>query len=68
MITFTLLLNRQLLQDCGIGVSQTSDDVSSDPVVSQHRVLLFCQFKSMLDIIEQDLLKYVILSSYILKS
>lgn len=52
-----LVALKQLLQDCGIGVSQTSDDVSSDPVVSQHRVLLFCQFKSMLDIIEQDLLK-----------
>ena len=51
---------RQLLLDCGIGVSSSSpgsNDLSSDPVVSQHRVLLFCQLKSMLDIVENDLLK-----------
>ena len=51
---------RQLLLDCGIGVSSSSpgsSDLSSDPVVSQHRVLLFCQLKSMLDIVENDLLK-----------
>ena len=53
----SLFLLRQLLQDCGVGVLQTSDGVA-DPIVSQHRVLLFCQFKSMLDIIEKDLLKY----------
>ena len=51
---------RQLLLDCGIGVSSSSpgsNDLSSDPIVSQHRVLLFCQLKSMLDIVENDLLK-----------
>ena len=53
----SLFLLRQLLQDCGVGVLQTSDGVT-DPIVSQHRVLLFCQFKSMLDIIEKDLFKY----------
>lgn len=55
-----LLTRRQLLVDCGIGVSSSSpgsSDLSSDPVVSQHRVLLFCQLKSMLDIVENDLLK-----------
>lgn len=54
------LTYRQLLLDCGIGVSSSSpgsSDLSSDPVVSQHRVLLFCQLKSMLDIVENDLLK-----------
>ena len=46
--------------DCGIGVSSStsgSGDLSSDPLVSQRRVLLFCQLKSMLDIVENDLLK-----------
>ena len=47
-------VSRQLLLDCGIGVGS---DVSSEPVVSQHRVLLFCQLKSMLNIVENDLLK-----------
>lgn len=40
---------KQLLLDCGIGV----DDVS----VNQHRALIFCQLKAMLDIVEYDLLK-----------
>ncbi|EDO38022.1 predicted protein, partial [Nematostella vectensis] len=49
---------RQLLLDCGIGVSTSStSDLASEPVVSQHRVLLFCQLKSMLDIVENDLFK-----------
>ena len=52
---------RQLLHDCGIGVSGegsvSSEGVGS--VVSQHRALLFCQYKSMLDIIEKDLFKWV---------
>ncbi|KAL3875985.1 hypothetical protein ACJMK2_033878 [Sinanodonta woodiana] len=47
---------RQLLNDCGIGlVSESSID--DTPVVNQHRVLLFCQLKSMLEIVEKDLLK-----------
>ncbi|CRK93000.1 CLUMA_CG006602, isoform A [Clunio marinus] len=41
---------KQLLLDCGIG---TNDDIS----VNQHRALVFCQLKAMLDIIENDLLK-----------
>ncbi|RMX57221.1 hypothetical protein pdam_00022803 [Pocillopora damicornis] len=55
-----LVALKQLLMDCGIGIGSSSPgstDLSSDPVVSQHRVLLFCQLKSMLDIIENDLLK-----------
>ena len=49
--------------DCGIGVGSSSPgftDLSSDPVVSQHRVLLYALEqtpKSMLDIVENDLLK-----------
>ncbi|XP_055603145.1 TATA-binding protein-associated factor 172-like [Uranotaenia lowii] len=41
---------KQLLLDCGIG---TNEDMS----VNQHRALIFCQLKAMLDIIENDLLK-----------
>ena len=59
---------RQLLLDCGIGVCGSSGSgscvsaetaVDADvPVVGEHRVLLFCQLKTMLDIVEKDLLKY----------
>ncbi|XP_078611730.1 TATA-binding protein-associated factor 172-like isoform X3 [Branchiostoma floridae x Branchiostoma japonicum] len=50
---------RQLLLDCGIGVpdSGQTSDLLSDAVVGQHRALVFCQLKSMLDILEKDLLK-----------
>ena len=52
---------RQLLCDCGIGVTDTAAaDVA--PAVSQHRVLIFCQLKSMLDIVEYDLFQYVMCS------
>jgi TATA-binding protein-associated factor len=47
-----------LLLECGIGMEKkltTSEEITSSNVVSQHRVLIFCQFKSMLDIIEEDL-------------
>ena len=49
--------------DCGIGVGSSSPgstDLFSNPVVSQHGVLLFCQVKSMLDIVENDLLAMLI--------
>ncbi|XP_041362673.1 TATA-binding protein-associated factor 172-like isoform X2 [Gigantopelta aegis] len=51
---------KQLLQDCGIGVNGSSvpGQLGTEiPVVNQHRVLLFCQLKSLLDIVEHDLLK-----------
>lgn len=51
-----LVALQQLLQDCGIGV-QASSLSGSQPVVNQHRALIFCQLKSMLDIVENDLLK-----------
>ncbi|KAK2852480.1 hypothetical protein Q7C36_007681 [Tachysurus vachellii] len=47
---------KQLLLDCGLG-SSGSSDVSTEAVVAQHRVLIFCQLKSMLDMVEHDLLK-----------
>ncbi|KAI1306108.1 TATA-binding protein-associated factor mot1 [Mortierella claussenii] len=57
---------KQLLIDCGIGskpVSESSADVEASLIsggvsaVSQHRALIFCQQKAMLDIIENDLLR-----------
>ncbi|KAK6642823.1 hypothetical protein RUM43_004325 [Polyplax serrata] len=44
---------KQLLLDCGIGTPVSNDVV----YINQHRALIFCQLKSMLDIIETDLLK-----------
>ena len=50
------IVYRQLLYDCGIGLEATGqEEVTS--VVGQHRALIFCQYKSMLDIIERDLFK-----------
>ncbi|CAB3253146.1 unnamed protein product [Arctia plantaginis] len=46
---------KQLLLDCGIGT--TASDAEGEAVVSQHRALVFCQLKKMLDIVEQDLLR-----------
>lgn len=51
---------RQLLLDCGIGGGNNSagEDVGgggAGDAVSQHRVLIFCQLKQMIDIIQRDL-------------
>ncbi|GFQ73279.1 TATA-binding protein-associated factor 172 [Trichonephila clavata] len=49
---------RQLLQDCGIGISNPgSESTEPTPAVNQHRALIFCQLKGMLDILENDLFK-----------
>ncbi|KAM9325875.1 LOW QUALITY PROTEIN: TATA-binding protein-associated factor 172 [Gastrophryne carolinensis] len=47
---------KQLLLDCGLGSSVTPEG-GTEAVVAQHRILIFCQLKSMLDIVENDLLK-----------
>uniref|UniRef100_A0A3Q1FYB1 BTAF1 RNA polymerase II, B-TFIID transcription factor-associated n=1 Tax=Acanthochromis polyacanthus TaxID=80966 RepID=A0A3Q1FYB1_9TELE len=47
---------KQLLLDCGLGGGGGSEG-GTEAVVAQHRVLIFCQLKSMLDIVEHDLLK-----------
>ncbi|KAI8824493.1 SNF2 family N-terminal domain-containing protein [Fimicolochytrium jonesii] len=52
----------QLLQDCGIGADAPSTATSSasaalTPVAAPHRALIFVQVRSMLDMIENDLLK-----------
>ncbi|CAK5279450.1 unnamed protein product [Mycena citricolor] len=63
-----LLALRQILTDCGIGGavgpaldSGKSELIDTEPesggAFSQHRVLIFCQMKQMLDIIETDLFK-----------
>nr|XP_029525638.1 TATA-binding protein-associated factor 172-like isoform X2 [Oncorhynchus nerka] len=46
---------KQLLLDCGLGSSGSGE--GTEAVVAPHRVLIFCQLKSMLDIVEHDLLK-----------
>uniref|UniRef100_A0A6Q2Y175 BTAF1 RNA polymerase II, B-TFIID transcription factor-associated n=1 Tax=Esox lucius TaxID=8010 RepID=A0A6Q2Y175_ESOLU len=46
---------KQLLLDCGLGGGGSAE--GTEAVVAQHRVLIFCQLKSMLDIVEHDLLK-----------
>ncbi|KAK7208345.1 hypothetical protein BZA70DRAFT_273502 [Myxozyma melibiosi] len=51
-----------LLLDCGIGVdgaagASQQDDLGGGAVISQHRALIFCQLKEMLDIVENDVLK-----------
>ena len=53
-----LSLSRQLLIDCGFRSGGGSEeDSASCSAVSQHRALVFCQLKSMLDILENDLLR-----------
>ncbi|XP_049802115.1 TATA-binding protein-associated factor 172 [Schistocerca nitens] len=44
---------KQLLLDCGIGLAPGGP--ATDLVVNQHRALIFCQLKAMLDILENDL-------------
>lgn len=46
----------KLLLDCGLGNGGSSES-GTEAVVAQHRVLIFCQLKSMLDIVEHDLLR-----------
>lgn len=45
-----LLALRNLLKECGIGLA-------GENIISQHRALIFCQMKDMLDIVENELLK-----------
>ncbi|THH06208.1 hypothetical protein EW145_g4240 [Phellinidium pouzarii] len=62
-----LLALKQLLLDCGIGTGAAAaidtkselleTEETSTGVFSQHRVLIFCQMKQMIDIIETDLFK-----------
>ncbi|EXJ92454.1 hypothetical protein A1O3_01005 [Capronia epimyces CBS 606.96] len=47
---------RDLLVDCGIGVANDSNDISASTYVSQHRALIFCQMKEMLDMVQTEVL------------
>lgn len=49
---------RDLLQDCGIGTesSGSGELATATESVSQHRALIFCQMKEMLDIVQTDVL------------
>ena len=69
-----LLALRELLMECGIGLSsniqEAEDTVSSNndfdgTVLNQHRVLIFCQLKAMIDIIENELLRKMTNVSYL---
>ncbi|KAI9837437.1 MAG: TATA-binding protein-associated factor mot1 [Sclerophora amabilis] len=49
---------RDLLVDCGIGATPAEGDFSGEgSFVSQHRALVFCQMKEMLDMVQEDVLK-----------
>lgn len=54
---------RNLLLECGIGEQDVDKKANSNQlplsenVISQHRALIFCQLKDMLDMVENDLLK-----------
>lgn len=59
---------KTLLLECGIGVGDSDYSsakfkakqkqlLSSDGVISEHRALIFCQLKDMLDIVEEELFK-----------
>ncbi|KAL6240504.1 TATA-binding protein-associated factor mot1 [Rhinocladiella similis] len=47
---------RDLLVDCGIGVTSDSNDMSASNYVSPHRALIFCQMKEMLDMVQNEVL------------
>ncbi|KIM95090.1 hypothetical protein OIDMADRAFT_184188 [Oidiodendron maius Zn] len=49
---------RDLLIDCGIGVENSAEEVTTETAyVSPHRALIFCQMKEMLDMVQNDVLK-----------
>lgn len=56
-----LMALRDLLLECGIGSNNNEDSANCEfdqnSIVNQHRVLIFCQLKSMIDIIETELLR-----------
>ena len=55
-----LMALKDLLNECGIGnieENNGANEIDQNSVLNQHRVLIFCQLKSMIDIIENELLK-----------
>eukprot|EP00126_Sphaerothecum_destruens_P007964 Sdes_comp20044_c0_seq2m12865 len=47
--------HRDLLHQCGIGLP-SNEETEGGQGIGQHRALIFCQLKAMLDIVEKDLL------------
>jgi TATA-binding protein-associated factor len=60
---------RDLLVDCGIGVEPPADSelTTEASYVSQHRALIFCQMKEMLDMVQNDVLKKMLPSTQYLR-
>jgi TATA-binding protein-associated factor len=58
---------RDLLIDCGIGVTEDVGNISANNYVSQHRALIFCQMKEMLDIVQNDVLRKLLPSVQFLR-
>lgn len=59
---------RDLLVDCGIGVENSADEVTTETsYVSPHRALIFCQMKEMLDMVQNDVLKKMLPSVQFLR-
>lgn len=60
---------RDLLQDCGIGVDSSGGGelATATESVSQHRALVFCQMKEMLDIVQNDVLRKLLPSVQFLR-
>ncbi|KAH0537137.1 TATA-binding protein-associated factor mot1 [Glutinoglossum americanum] len=60
---------RDLLVDCGIGVEPSTDSelTTETSYVSQHRALIFCQMKEMLDMVQNDVLKKMLPSAQYLR-
>lgn len=52
-----LMALKTLLLECGIGVQDVDKSAANGNVISQHRALVFCQLKDMLDMVEGDLLR-----------
>lgn len=61
---------RDLLVDCGIGTSPSANagEIGAEPNhVSQHRALIFCQMKEMLDIVQNDVIRKLLPSVQFLR-
>jgi TATA-binding protein-associated factor len=59
---------RDLLVDCGIGVDNSTEEVTTETsFVSPHRALVFCQMKEMLDMVQNDVLKKMLPSVQFLR-
>ncbi|KAL8724456.1 MAG: hypothetical protein Q9166_007941 [cf. Caloplaca sp. 2 TL-2023] len=61
---------RDLLVDCGIGICASTNpgEITAEPnYVSQHRALIFCQMKEMLDIVQNDVIRKLLPSVQFLR-